>query len=147
MSVDHLHTTRGRTEQDDREELLADLATSKSAALQRAKKYLKEHGETSARRRTRIDTIQSAIVTVYDHIDGRPRALGIRNCAGMKSFTLWTYWADVQLLEDGTFIQQCTYTDTKGRLVSIPLLLKPETTLNTHQLRTLIVHLGRLFAC
>lgn len=146
MSVDHLQTIGGKNERDEHRKLLDELAASKKMALERAKIYLAQHGEADARRHTRIDTLRSAIVTAYEQIDGHPQARAIRNCTGMTSFTLWAYWADVQLLEDGTFIEQFTYTDTQGRFVALLLLLKPEATLNEHQLRTLITCLDRLFA-
>lgn len=143
MPSNHPKTEQQRKETEEREQLITRVNASKRAALERFKAFCAEHGDEAARKVTYIEPLDMPVALTYVVVDGIPRVQSTQPFSG-TSLTLWAYWADLRLLDDGLLVQMKTRIigDRKEQLC---LLVRPQE-LSIHQLKFLEGQLAALFA-
>lgn len=145
MPSNHPKTEQKRKEAEEREQLIAQVNANKKAALERFASYMADpqHSMETVRKVTFIERLDMPIALAYTVVDGIPRVQSTQPFSG-TSLTLWAYWADLRLLDDGLLVQMKTrvISDRKEQLC---LLVRPQK-LNTHQLKFLEAQLAALFA-
>lgn len=142
MPSNHPKTEQQRKEAEEREQVIVSVTASKKAALERFKVFRAEHGDEAARKVTYIEQLDMPVVLTYVVVDGIPRPQSTQPFSG-TSLTLWAYWADLRLLDDGLLVQMKTRI-IGNRKEQLCLLVHPQE-LSIHQLKFLEARLAALF--